>query len=755
MKPPALKVLLVEDDEDDFILIRELLSEANHWAIELDWTSTYSEALRKMNDGGYDACLLDYRLGARDGLDLLREATALDAPVIFLTGQGDYRVDMEAMKAGAADYLVKDQASGPLLERSIRYAIERKRSRDALRRAHDALEAKVRERTAELTAANQRLTREIEERIRAERALQETHDELEIRVRERTVQLANTIDLLNAEVEERKRIGDELRESRNFVQSIVDTTPDLVYIYDLAEQRNIYASEQGARFLGYTAEALLQTGGDFFSALVHSEDSGRTAEHLKRLSEAMDDEIVLENSYRMRHADGTWRWLLSRDTVFRRDAGDRPQQILGTAIDVTHQKLAEDSLRRANRALKTLNACNGALVHETNEADLLHRVCGVFVEVGGYRMAWVGFAETGPEKRVRPAARAGHEAGYLQTADIRWDDSKRGRGPTGIAVRTGQTFVARDLATHPGYDPWRKAALQRGFASSIALPMKNRSRVIGALTIYSAEPEAFDEEEVRLLGNLADNLSYGIIAIRTRIERERAENALRQSESRLRFLSSQLLKTQEEERKRLARELHDSIGSSLSAIKFTLQNALSRFDRGLSGVPLLKDSVDMTQQAIEESRRMMTDLRPAILDDLGIITTIHWFCRQSRNVYSNLVIEEEIAVQEEDIPEQLKITIFRVIQEAMHNAAKYSGARVVNLSLVKKDNSIELAFQDDGIGFDLNTVAQVKDGRSCFGLTSMRERTELSGGLFDIRTALGKGTIIVASWPLESPALTP
>ncbi len=612
-----------------------------------------------------------------------------------------------------------------------------------MRRAHDILEAKVGERTAELTAANERLQWEIEERIRAEKALQRAHDELELRVRERTIQLASTVDLLNSEVEERRRIGDELRDSRNFVQSIIDTTPNLIYIYDLAEQRNVYTNEQGARFLEQTEEGAKGS----FAALVRGEDAGRTADHLKRLSELVDRESVLENSYRVRHADGTWRWLLSRDTVFRRHGDGKPAQILGTAVDVTRQKMAEESLRRANRALKTLNECNDALVHETDEEDLLHRVCGVFVEMGGYRMAWVGIAEQDAGKRVRAVARAGYEAGYLGKADIRWDDSERGRGPTGTAIRTGKIFVARNLITQPHYGPWRGEALKRGFASSIALPMKDAGSVFGALTIYAGESEAFDEEEVRLLTNLADNLAYGLVALRTRADRERAEEALRQSESRLRFLSSQLLKTQEEERKRIARELHDSIGSSLSAIKFTLQNALSQFDRGLSGLELLRGSVNMTQQAIEDSRRMMTDLRPAILDDLGIVTTIRWFCRQSRSVYTDLTIDEEIAVREEDIAEPLKITIFRVIQEAMHNIAKYSKAENVTISLVKRESRLELSVRDNGVGFDSNSVISAKNGRRGLGLTSMRERTELSGGTFAIRSAPGEGTSIEASWP--------
>ena len=151
-----LKVLLIEDDEDDYILIRDLLSEVPTSRYDLTWAPSFDAALEELVHSQHDVCLLDYRLGPHSGLDLLEQAKARDyrAPIIFLTGRGEYLVDVEAMKGGAADYLTKQELTVPLLERSIRYSIDRGRAREALQKAHQELEEKVKERTAELTAVN-------------------------------------------------------------------------------------------------------------------------------------------------------------------------------------------------------------------------------------------------------------------------------------------------------------------------------------------------------------------------------------------------------------------------------------------------------------------------------------------------------------------------------------------------------------------------------------------------------------------------
>ena len=186
--------------------------------------------------------------------------------------------------------------------------------------------------------------------------------------------------------------------------------------------------------------------------------------------------------------------------------------------------------------------------------------------------------------------------------------------------------------------------------------------------------------------------------------------------------------------------MHDSIGSSLTAIKFSLENLLTRAKGGDFTPESLRLPIEMTQRAMDESRRMMTDLRPAMLDDLGIVTTVGWFCRQSRDVHPELGIDLRIGLVEEDVPEELKIVIFRVLQEAVSNISKYSRAGLAILSLAKTDGGIELTVRDNGTGFDVQDALSGNHGRKGMGLTSMKERTELSGGRFDIESVVGEGT---------------
>jgi len=154
-----LRVLLIEDDPDDYVILRDCLNDISKFRYNLTWASTFADGIGEVDHGEYDVCLLDYRLGAHDGLEILREAgrKGWRVPVIFLTGQGEYDVDVQAMKAGASDYLVKEEVNPDLLERSIRYAVEKARAWNALQRSYEEMELRVEERTAELVEANEAL----------------------------------------------------------------------------------------------------------------------------------------------------------------------------------------------------------------------------------------------------------------------------------------------------------------------------------------------------------------------------------------------------------------------------------------------------------------------------------------------------------------------------------------------------------------------------------------------------------------------
>lgn len=194
--------------------------------------------------------------------------------------------------------------------------------------------------------------------------------------------------------------------------------------------------------------------------------------------------------------------------------------VLGMTIE---RRRAEERLHRLNRTNRALSLGNQALVRTTDESALLQQICGIIVTEAGYRLCWAGYAEQDAARTVRVVAQAGVDDGYLQSANICWADTERGRGPTGTCIRTGEIQIAKDMTTDPRLAPWRAEALKRGYASSVAIPLVAEGNPFGALTIYSAETEAFGEEEVKLLSELAGDLAYGIVSLRTQAERERAE----------------------------------------------------------------------------------------------------------------------------------------------------------------------------------------------------------------------------------------
>ena len=190
------------------------------------------------------------------------------------------------------------------------------------------------------------------------------------------------------------------------------------------------------------------------------------------------------------------------------------------------RKETENSLRRTDRALKTISACNGTLVRATSEAMLLTEICRVVVEKGGYRLAWVGFVENDEKKNITVAARAGRDDGYLEKVNLSWSENdERGSGPVGTAIRTGEIVVCNDFQSDPMVALWWAEAARHGFGSIIVLPLRHAERSFGVLIIYAAEANAFNLTEVELLHELANDLGYGIQALRTRAEHQRAEAA--------------------------------------------------------------------------------------------------------------------------------------------------------------------------------------------------------------------------------------
>ncbi|HLP98950.1 MAG TPA: EAL domain-containing protein [Sideroxyarcus sp.] len=263
---------------------------------------------------------------------------------------------------------------------------------------------------------------------------------------------------------------------------------------------------------------------EFARRMVHPDDAPLVGEHIRQAM-AASGEALLQVEVRILCADGETRWV-SVSYKTEQDERGGTVRLVGTMQDITERKCAEHNLERLNRALKLLSDCNMALVHAVEEQALLSEICRLVVERGGYRMAWVGFAEHNAEKSVRTVAQFGDDENYLDHAAICWSDTERGRGPTGTAIRTGTTEINQDYRTNPRVAVWREAAQAGGYRSSIGLPLKSKNRVLGALTIYASEPNAFGADEVKLLEEMANDLAYGIQALRIREEHAAAEKQL-------------------------------------------------------------------------------------------------------------------------------------------------------------------------------------------------------------------------------------
>jgi len=241
-------------------------------------------------------------------------------------------------------------------------------------------------------------------------------------------------------------------------------------------------------------------------------------------------------------------------------------------------------------------------------------------------------------------------------------------------------------------------------------------------------------------------------SIRYALERAKTLEALRQSERQLKVLSSKIMEAQENERKRLAHELHDSIGASLTAVKFGLERELRHAESGNTGIDttLFGQLVEIVETTIKDLKTIYGNLRPLILDDLGVLPALRALIRQFCEVQPQVKLKQRLAVEEADIPETTKIVIYRVCQEALNNISKHSKASAVELALTLNKKAVHLVIRDNGCGFDLRQVLSGDRNRTSLGLESMRERVEMSGGSFSIISSKAKGTTLKAVWPQQA-----
>lgn len=358
------------------------------------------------------------------------------------------------------------------------------------------------------------------------RDLSRSHEALERGIDERTHDLHEINRQLEAEIAERKQFEGQLAEHALKLEKTVGELEtqkfaldqhSIVAITDPAGNI-VYANDKFCEISQYSREELLGQNPRIMNSGYHPQS------FFAELWTTVERGEVWRGEIRNRKKGGSFYWVKTTIVPFLDHLG-KPYQYAVIRTDITASKELEESLVRLNRTLKMLNSCDEALARIRDEDELLHEICRICVDAGGYRMAWVGFAMEDAAKSVRPVAVAGAERDYLDKVAISWDaDVERGGGPTGRAIRSGQHCLVQDVSSDPIMKPWREDALARGFAAVIALPLNGEPAAV--LTVYSATAGGFGKDEVELLRELAGNLAYGIKSLRLAAENRRAGQEL-------------------------------------------------------------------------------------------------------------------------------------------------------------------------------------------------------------------------------------
>ena len=439
----------------------------------------------------------------------------------------------------------------------------------------------------------------------------------------------------------------------------------------------------------------------------------------------------------------------------------RPQFISGQVVgrvwsfrDVTQRKVAEARIKYLNRVYAILSDINQTIVREKNPLAMLAAACQIAVEKGQFRMAWIGLVDE-PSGRIKMVAHAGAKSDVLNILQVLLEDKSQtcGCSFTLHALQTGGHGVCNDIARDPQALPWRSAALEHDYHAMASLPLKTATKVIGTFNLYAGEIGFFDAEELRLLDELAMDISFALKVSEHESERLRAEEDLRTSGQQLRALTARLETLREDERIHISREIHDELGQKLTGLKMDLhwlENRLPQIgDEKLRAA--LEEKIVTAATTADETmvtvQRIAAELRPAMLDSLGLISTLRYEAKQFEG-RTNIPVTINLPAGAVNLNSAVATTAYRIFQEVLTNVARHAQATKVQVMLEVSGGKLRLQVEDNGVGVSSEDLLNPRS----LGLLGMKERAAMLYGSVRVEGAPGQGTIVRLEISVENPA---
>jgi PAS domain S-box-containing protein len=313
-----------------------------------------------------------------------------------------------------------------------------------------------------------------------------------------------------------------LRESNEKFHQLADNITDVFWIRSPDMREVHYVSPAYEQIWGIPVATQFENPDQWTDFIVPEDRERVTSEFLALTGDAASIDV----EYRIRRPDGEARWIRSRGFQVR-DADNKLIRLIGIVTDIHDLKLAQLEILRTNRALKMLSSCSAARVRAESELQLLNEVCRIAVENGGYRMAWVGYAEDDDAKSITPKAHAGVEKGFLSEIKVSWhSDTPGGQGPAGQVIRTGCAVVHEDFAHEPNVSHWLPSVHRLSYRGTVCLPLRDAMRTFGLLVLYNAELTRTSDQELALLREMADDVALGVVSLRTQAEARRLQGAV-------------------------------------------------------------------------------------------------------------------------------------------------------------------------------------------------------------------------------------